>query len=200
AITLSLFGDPASSWLTAAPFGNHARCAPFSGVAFPGFFCFGWTCVHMRDLARRGLGGLGSGLIIGLLIVLSGCEVARSARNDLAHLTGADSSAGRPHQAAPTTRSVAAASKATDPKATNKDTTAEPAKQDSPKDIQTANAAAITLVGKSETEVHSLLGPPNSEEERAPGKLGITETAHARWMCISIPTSRRASSELLLTR
>lgn len=118
----------------------------------------------MRDLAKP---ILGSGLVIGLL-VLSSCDVARSARNDLAHLTGPGGPLGR-SQPASAARPAAATNKATDPKATNKSTTsAEPTKQDSPKD--TANAGPIELVGKSESEVRALLGPPNSEEERAPGK------------------------------
>ncbi len=121
----------------------------------------------MRSLAEQSLRG---GIAIGLLLVLSSCDVARSARSDLAHLTGPDGPFGRSQQPASATRPVAVAGKAADPKATTKSTTAEPTKQDFSKDTETANAAPINLVGKSESEVRSLLGPPNSEDERAPGK------------------------------
>jgi hypothetical protein len=72
-------------------------------------------------------------------------------------------------QSAATPRRGATAAATSDPRAANKSaTTAEPTKQDTARD--TANAATINLVGKSESEVRTLLGPPNSEEERAPGK------------------------------
>lgn len=41
-------------------------------------------------------------------------------------------------------------------------------RQDLPK--ESANAAAIDLVGKKEGEVRALFGTPNSEEDRPPGK------------------------------
>jgi hypothetical protein len=121
----------------------------------------------MRDLATNILGGA---LVVGLLL-LSGCDVARSARNDLAHLTGPDGPLGR-SQSATASRPVAATTKGSDPKATNKaaTTTAEPAKPDPPKETANAGPSNINLVGKSDSEVRALLGPPNSEEERAPGK------------------------------
>ncbi len=118
----------------------------------------------MRGLAKC---KLASGLVVGLML-LSGCDVARSARQDLAHLTGPNGPLGRSQPPA-ASRPTSMAARRTDPKATNTDaTTTEPAKQDSPK--QSADAPAIELVGKSESEVRALLGPPNSEEERAPGK------------------------------
>jgi hypothetical protein len=120
--------------------------------------------MKMRDLAKL---GVGCGLAVGLL-VLSGCDVARSARQDLAHLTGPAGPRARSQPAA-TPRPAATAATTSDPKATNKSATAaEPTKQDSAGD--TAHAANIDLAGKSESEVRTLLGPPNSEEERAPGK------------------------------
>lgn len=118
----------------------------------------------MRGLAKWSFRG---GLVVGLLLV-SGCDVARSARQDLANLTGPSGPLGR-SKPAPVSHPVSTAAKAADPKAANKSAAPEEAtKQDSPGD--TENAATINLVGKSESEVRALLGPPNSEEERAPGK------------------------------
>jgi hypothetical protein len=89
-------------------------------------------------------------------------------RQDLANLTGPKGPAGRSQPASPS-RPVSTAAKTTDANAANRGaTTAEPTKQGSPGDA--GNAASINLVGKSETEVRALLGPPTSEEERAPGK------------------------------
>ncbi len=120
----------------------------------------------MRSLARLKLilvrgGGLAAGLL-----VLSGCDVARSARQDLAHLTGPDGPLSR-SQPVSTPRAVSMAATA-NKSASVTATTAEPTKQNLPKD--TANAVPINLVGKSEGEVRHMLGPPTSEEERAPGK------------------------------
>jgi hypothetical protein len=101
------------------------------------------------------------------LLLLSGCDVARNAGTDFSRATDAIASATQ-------SRPTAAPAKKADLRAPAKSTaTAEPAKQDaasqeSPRDV--ASATTVNLIGKSESEIRVLLGPPTSEEDRAPGK------------------------------
>ena len=59
---------------------------------------------------------------------------------------------------------------------------------------------ALSLIGKSETELRAMLGAPTSEEDRPPGKRGAIETADAPWTSSSIRTSGQNSLELSRTR
>lgn len=98
------------------------------------------------------------------LLLLSGCDVAHNARNDFSRATSAIAAATQsrpaPAQASP---------RKADPRSAAKTTTApETAKQEIPGDE--ASAAPVNLIGKSESEIRVLLGPPTSEEDRAPGK------------------------------
>jgi hypothetical protein len=99
------------------------------------------------------------------LLLLPGCDVAQNARSDFARVTGAIA-------AAPQSKPAASASaKKTDPRTSAKPL--DPPKQETvgqepSRDV--ATATSVNLVGKSEAEVRSLLGPPTSEEDRAPGK------------------------------
>jgi hypothetical protein len=112
-------------------------------------------------------------LVVGLLL-LSGCDVARSARDDLNKLVSSTSSStpakhptARPAQAKPAAPASQAASSsptaATATTAPTTETMTEPSQ-----DI--ANAPPVNLIGKSENEVRALFGPPTTVEERAPGK------------------------------
>jgi len=103
------------------------------------------------------------------LLLLSGCDVARNARSDLSKATDAIASAtqSRPTQAQAPARKTEQrpATKSADAPDSAKQTTAA---QESPRDV--AAAAPVNLIGKSESEIRVLLGPPTSEEDRAPGK------------------------------
>jgi hypothetical protein len=100
------------------------------------------------------------------LLLLPGCDVAQNARSDFARVTGAIASA---TQSKPAPASAPA--KKVDPRTSAKPLDPpkqEPVSQEPSKDV--ATATPVNLVGKSEAEVRSLLGPPTSEEDRAPGK------------------------------
>ena len=103
---------------------------------------------------------------VGFLLLLSGCEVARNAQSDLNRLVNSDPFASpKPAAAAPRTATAAAAPK---PATT---TTAEPVVASAPAPAKlTTTATPVELIGKSEGELRTLLGPPTSVEERAPGK------------------------------
>jgi hypothetical protein len=102
---------------------------------------------------------------VGFLLLLSGCQVARNAQSDLNRLVNSDPFASpKPAASAPRTATAAAA-----PKPATTATTAEPAVASAPAKL-TTTAAPVDLIGKSEGELRTLLGPPTSVEERAPGK------------------------------
>ena len=114
----------------------------------------------IKSLSRQTLG-------IGL-ILLTGCDVAHNAQRDLNRLMHADPvTASRPAPAPPQGRAVAASAK---PVAV--ESKQDPAKTEAPSDPprEASAPASVNLIGKSEGEVRTLLGPPTSVEERAPGK------------------------------
>lgn len=103
------------------------------------------------------------------LLLLTGCEASRNMRDDLLRLTSSQSTAQksqsaksvtstRSHTTPPVSTTDAAAVAAT---ATSDEPPVRPAATDSP---------ALSLVGKSETELRAMLGAPTSEEDRPPGK------------------------------
>ena len=103
---------------------------------------------------------------VALLLLLPGCDVAKNASSDFARVTGSISGAAQSRPARASTPV-----KKTDP-ATN-EKLQEPPKQETTKQEPSRDVAVATpvnLIGKSEAEVRSLLGPPTSEEDRAPGK------------------------------
>jgi hypothetical protein len=121
-------------------------------------------------------------LMVGLLL-LSGCDVVQSARNDLSRIVSSDSAKPRPH------RSTARATPAPKPAAKTEpagnapttspqpDATASAAPSDAKGDAakseaagEAADSSSGKLIGKSESEIRALLGPPTTVEERAPGK------------------------------
>lgn len=96
------------------------------------------------------------------LLLLSGCDVAHNAQRDLSRLVHSDPFTAR--RPAPAARVASAPAKA--PVA---DTRPEPPKVAEP--AREASAPApVNLIGKSESEVRALLGPPTSVQERTPGK------------------------------
>jgi len=114
-----------------------------------------------KSLHRQTLG-------LGLLL-LSGCDVAHNAQRDLARLVHSDPfTASKP---APAVRVATAPAKPAaaviDPKP--EPPKAEPATENEPP-REIPAVAPVNLIGKSESQVRALLGPPTSVEERAPGK------------------------------
>jgi hypothetical protein len=120
---------------------------------------------------------------VGVILVLSGCEVFQSAGNDLSRLRSTVSGTPQARSAvsnAPSTRTVVAQSttarSASDPARTDAarvDGRAIADDQSSVKRPAPSVATApsnITIVGKSEGELRALFGPPSKEEDRAPGK------------------------------
>ncbi|MBL0898748.1 MAG: hypothetical protein IBJ17_08645 [Reyranella sp.] len=122
------------------------------------------------------LGKLMTGTVgAALAMFVSGCEVARSARDDLLRLTNPTPapqqarraapgpSAAKPQQSAATVRGTGAVQASA---------AASPTDGDTP--TATASAAAdgppLPLTGKSEAELRALLGAPTSEETHPPGK------------------------------
>ena len=100
------------------------------------------------------------------LLLLPGCDVAQNARSDFARATRAIAAA---TQSTPAPASASA--KKADPRTSAKPLDPpkqETAGQEPSSDV--ATATSVDLVGKSEAQVRSLLGPPTSEEDRAPGK------------------------------
>jgi hypothetical protein len=116
----------------------------------------------IKSLARNSVA-------IGLLL-LSGCEAARSMRDDLARLTSPQAAA----QKAQTARGT--------PQPARPRPTTAPASPDAPAAVTAAatqddlpappspGKTAISLAGKSEGELRAMLGAPTSEEDRPPGK------------------------------
>ena len=114
------------------------------------------------------------------LLLLSGCEAARSMRNDFARLTSSQPAVQKTQPAkavASTTRP-----RTTPPASTSIDPpvdvpvvdapVAAPAmaSDDQPARPTATGGPALSLAGKSETELRAMLGAPTSEEDRPPGK------------------------------
>jgi hypothetical protein len=105
-------------------------------------------------------------VVVGLLF-LSGCEVARSARNDLAKLTSS-----------PPAASPSQVRKATSPRAAPQSPAASPFEPSPTFDATSVESAAappkeappVDLAGASENKLRALLGAPGSEEDHPPGK------------------------------
>lgn len=115
-----------------------------------------------KSLHRQTLG-------LGLLL-LSGCDVAHNAQRDLARLVHSDPfTASKP---APAVRIASAPAKPAaaviDPKPEEPPKAEPPRENEPPREVPAV--APVNLIGKSESQVRALLGPPTSVEERAPGK------------------------------
>jgi glucose/arabinose dehydrogenase len=105
------------------------------------------------------------------LLLLSGCEAARNMRDDFSRLTSSQPTTQRSQPAknvASTTRP-----RTTSPASTSPDApVATPAavSDDPPARPASTGGPALSLAGKSETELRAMLGAPTSEEDRPPGK------------------------------
>ena len=115
-----------------------------------------------------------------LLLSVSACASLRSARDDVVRLTSSTYPAQNPAQTRSSTAlkhpSPAPARREAD-KADKTDKADKAEKADKtdtnttgPSTPQAAAAESINLVGRSERDIRSLLGPPTSEEENTPGK------------------------------
>ena len=117
------------------------------------------------------------------LLLLTGCEASRNMRDDLLRLTSSQPTAQKSQSA----KSVTSTRPRTTPPASTTDAAAvaATATSDEPPALPAATATsdepparpaatgspALSLVGKSETELRAMLGAPTSEEDRPPGKL-----------------------------
>jgi hypothetical protein len=116
------------------------------------------------------------------LLLLTGCEASRNMRDDLLRLTSSQPTA----QKSQSVKSVASTRPSTTPPASTTDAAAVAATttSDEPPALPAATATpdqppalpaatggpALSLIGKSETELRAMLGAPTSEEDRPPGK------------------------------
>lgn len=103
------------------------------------------------------------------VLLVSGCDVAQNAQRDFNRVIRGDAAA------TATPRPTASSARAAAPRpAAPSEAKVEPPKAEEVKASPPRETAAATpdvnLVGKSEGQVRSLLGPPTSVEERAPGK------------------------------
>lgn len=115
--------------------------------------------MSIRSLATRSVA-------IGLLL-LSGCDVAQSMRNDLARLTSPYAASQKPPAKRPAKRAQPPAPTTT---AASTGVFAVPQEPPAPPLLPSEPPPVTSLVGKSEGELRALLGAPNSEEDQPPGK------------------------------
>ena len=118
----------------------------------------------IKNLVRNSIG-------VGLLL-LSGCEAARNMRDDFSRLTSSQPTAQKPQPAknvASTNRPRTTPTTSTSPDAPVAAAPATASDQPPPRPAATGGSA-LSLAGKSETELRAMLGAPTSEEDRPPGK------------------------------
>jgi len=109
------------------------------------------------------------------LLLLSGCEAARNMRNDFARLTSSQPTAQKTQPAksvtpTPRPRTTPAASTSVDVPVDAPVAAPASASDDQPARPIAMGGPALSLAGKSETELRAMLGAPTSEEDRPPGK------------------------------
>ena len=110
-----------------------------------------------------------------LLLLLSGCEVARNARDDFVRLTSSQPAHSQVRKTPPAPSLVAARGRtASSPSASAVEPSVTGSGAASETESTTAVAAkdvpAIDLTGASENKLRALLGAPTSEEDHPPGK------------------------------
>jgi hypothetical protein len=101
-------------------------------------------------------------------LLLSACDVAQNAQRDFHRVMNSSFSS-------PTSAPTYSQARATPRPATAKPDTAKPTEEAAKSEPAPAATPApsspdVNLMGKSEGQVRSILGPPTSVEERAPGK------------------------------
>jgi hypothetical protein len=111
--------------------------------------------------------------LIGCLLLVSGCDVYQNARGDFHRLTTSDPFVGQSSAAtgarSAQSRTTSSPSKVASNAPTTSTTDAVSTKPDPAKDASAQTP--INIVGKNESEVRAMLGPPTTVEERAPGKI-----------------------------
>jgi glucose/arabinose dehydrogenase len=145
---------------------------------------FHWLAGFLSGKAMRKKSLYHQTLVMGLFL-LSGCELTQNAQRDFNRLVHSNPFATASSRPAPSSQQAysppprrAPAAAPTEPRSEQKPD--ESKTPDDPK-VDPQQAAAVTpaptppappvsLVGKSEGQVRAMLGPPNSVEERAPGK------------------------------
>ena len=138
------------------PQSGHMACLRI----LPGVQVGGMT---IRNLVRRSVW-------VGLLL-LSGCEAARNMRDDFSRLTSSQPAAQKSQPAknvASTNRPRTTPTASTSPDAPV--ATPAAASDEPPARPAATGGPALSLAGKSETELRAMLGAPTSEEDRPPGK------------------------------
>ena len=107
------------------------------------------------------------------LLLLSGCEAARNMRDDFSRLTSSQPTAQKSQPAksvASTTRPRTASHRIDFPAPDAPVATPATVSDDPPARPASTGGPALSLAGKSETELRAMLGAPTSEEDRPPGK------------------------------
>lgn len=106
------------------------------------------------------------------LLLLSGCDVARSARDDLARLIAPSPPPSQVRKSNPPRQQppAPAASMRTGGPAASVEASAAATPSVSPASTVGADSGAILPTGMSERELRAMLGSPTSEEEHPPGK------------------------------
>jgi hypothetical protein len=133
--------------------GHMARLRLLPGVQVGG--------MTIRSLVRNSIG-------VGLLL-LTGCEAARSMRDDFSRLTSSQPTA----KSQPVKNVASTRPRTTPPASTSTDApavAATVASDEPPARPAATGGPALSLAGKSETELRAMLGAPTSEEDRPPGK------------------------------
>ncbi len=119
--------------------------------------------MKIRDLMKQAVG-------LGLLF-LSGCEVARSARDDFARLTSPQPAPAQVRKASqPPVQTASKAGSKPLPPSTPFEPSVTGSGAASPVGTESKDRPAIELVGASESKLRALLGAPTQEEETPPGK------------------------------
>ncbi len=134
---------------------------------------FTWLAFFSGEAMKKRL--YRQALVLSVFLV-SGCELTQNAQRDfnrLVHGGPSSTASARPASSQATASRVASTNgrveaKAGDPKPD--DPKADPQQAAASTPAPATPTAPVTLVGKSEGEVRAMLGPPNSVEERAPGK------------------------------
>lgn len=99
------------------------------------------------------------------LLLLSGCDVAKSMRDDFTRLTSSKPVAPQPQKSAPPQTTPQQTSKATPVPSSSPSGPAA-----APPALAPPAVGSLPLAGKSESEIRAAFGSPSAEEERPPGK------------------------------
>jgi hypothetical protein len=108
---------------------------------------------------------------VGIVLLLSACDVTRNMRSDIARIGGGGGSASPPAPTAPQT-AMSSKPQRNDPKANDaKATDGKSLSSSKDPSGDGSNQQLPNLVGKNESELRTMFGPPTHEEDRAPEKF-----------------------------